>query len=190
VPWKGGGSQPPVAPDPPPLITCMVFNTCCSSEGGRGWRKELFHEDWGSLIPVRGIITTFLLDIRLVFCAVIAIDGFDQKFWDPSSTVSSKFSWFGADLEPAHHHELDIINAFQLGFQSDLSASVEADGMVSTCWDPGVAGGFGFMELSGSSTVFHWDPGSLEGLQPSGFLRFRTDFALVCHAVIDGIQQR
>jgi hypothetical protein len=56
--------------------------------------------------------------------------------------------------------------------------------------DPGVAGGFGLMELSGSSTVFHWDPGSLEGLQPSGFLRFRTDFALVCHAVIDGIQQR
>jgi hypothetical protein len=51
----------------------------------------LFHDDWGSLIPVR---------------------------------VSSKFSWFGADLEHAHHHELDIVSASQLGFWSVLSASV------------------------------------------------------------------
>jgi hypothetical protein len=44
------------------------------------------------------------------------------------------------------------------------------------------------MEFCGFSTVFRWDSGSLEGLQPSGFVRFHTGFALVCHVVIDGIQ--
>jgi hypothetical protein len=105
------------------------------------------------------------------------------------------------DLEPAHHHELDTVNASQLGFWSVLSASVGTDGITSKCWNPGLAECLEFVALSkpradlswdpggldcsrdarfdvdfGPDVAFLWDPGSLESLQSIGFANFHLAY--------------
>jgi hypothetical protein len=97
--WKGGGSQPPVAPDPRPLITCMVFNTYGSSEGGCGWRKELFHEDMGLFIPIQDDTTAPEVEIRSVIYDIVGADEFECKSWDPGSLDSFKSMEFTSSSE-------------------------------------------------------------------------------------------
>jgi hypothetical protein len=80
---KCGGSKPPAVSDPPPLITCMVFNIYCSIEGGHRWLKELFHEDLGLLIPVEDGTTAPKVKIQSVIYGIVVVDDFDCKFWDP-----------------------------------------------------------------------------------------------------------
>jgi hypothetical protein len=89
-----------------------VLHTYCLGDDNCGWRKELFHEDLGLLIPVQDDTTAPKMEIRLVIYEIVAADEFDCKYWDPGSPGSSKsieLTRFCADFHPANLLCLPII---------------------------------------------------------------------------------
>jgi hypothetical protein len=132
---------------------CVLLHTFCSGDGSRGWCKVLFHEDLGSLIPVHGIITSFLVGNQLVILDSVETSGFESKFWDPGQTKCLEF--MALTKSPA-----DL--TWDLG-ASDCSKYVRFD-----------------VDF-GSGAAFLWDPDSLESLQSIGFANFDLAYTHELH---------
>jgi hypothetical protein len=61
----------------------------------------------------------------------------------------------------------------KMGMRSFLSNSVVPDGFeVIQCWDTSLPDGSAFIEIARPCDGFHWDPGTLEGLQFIGLAAF------------------
>jgi hypothetical protein len=95
---------------------CRVINTSCSSidkytNSAQGKCGVLLSADSKSLIPVQGIITTSLMDIRSIFSDVIAVAKIERRFWDLGLARCSGPMKFGRSYVAFHWNS---------GFSEDL----------------------------------------------------------------------
>jgi hypothetical protein len=144
-----------------------ALDAYCLSNGGRGWRMDLFYEDLRLLIPAHGDTTAPRMAMRSFPSNLVVTDGFDViQCWDPGLPDGSAFIQIArpcggfhwdpgaveglqsielATFDPAYHHDLDIDE-----FQSKLG-------------DPGLADRSRFVQLTGSGsdchpTQLYWSP--------------------------------